>query len=107
MEEYVGIVILATNLRKNVDEAFVRRTHFRVEFPFPNEQDRRCIWEGIWPEDTPRGANVDLELMAQRLEIAGDSIRYIALAAAFLAAKDGHFRSTMSIAGDHPNASAS
>ncbi|MDJ0716757.1 MAG: ATP-binding protein [Prochloraceae cyanobacterium] len=53
MEEYQGIVILATNLRGNLDDAFIRRMHFSVEFPFPNQKDRRRIWEKIWPEDTP------------------------------------------------------
>src|SRR5262249_15881311 len=43
MEEYEGVVILATNIRKNMDEAFIRRLHFTVEFPFPNEEDRRRI----------------------------------------------------------------
>ena len=54
MEEYEGVVILATNLRKNMDEAFVRRMHFTVEFPFPGEAERRRIWQGIWPAATPR-----------------------------------------------------
>jgi hypothetical protein len=89
MEEYEGVVILATNIRKNMDEAFVRRLHFGVEFPFPDEADRRRIWHGIWPSDTPRGPTVDLETMAARFEISGGSIRNIALAAAFLAAADG------------------
>jgi SpoVK/Ycf46/Vps4 family AAA+-type ATPase len=89
MEEYEGIVILATNLRKNMDEAFVRRLQFAVEFPFPSEQDRLRIWETIWPDATPRASNLDLDLMARRFELAGGNIRNIALAAAFLAAADG------------------
>jgi SpoVK/Ycf46/Vps4 family AAA+-type ATPase len=89
MEEYEGVVILATNLRKNMDEAFVRRMHFTVEFPFPGEQDRRRIWEQIWPERTPREAGLDLGFMARHFEIAGGNIRNVALAAAFLAAADG------------------
>jgi SpoVK/Ycf46/Vps4 family AAA+-type ATPase len=89
MEEYDGVVILATNLRKNMDEAFVRRMHFTVEFPFPGEQDRRRIWQQIWPERTPRGPDLDLGFMARRFEIAGGNIRNVALAAAFLAAADG------------------
>ncbi|MBN1814365.1 MAG: ATP-binding protein [Anaerolineae bacterium] len=89
MEEYEGVVILATNLRKNMDDAFVRRMHFTVEFPFPNEKDRRRIWEKIWPEDTPRSPYLDLDFMACRIEVAGGNIRNIALAAAFLAADDG------------------
>jgi len=89
MEEYEGVVILATNLRKNMDEAFVRRMHFTLEFPFPGIEDRRRIWQGIWPEKTPRSPGLDLEFMARRFEIAGGNIRNIALAAAFFAADDG------------------
>ena len=89
MEEYEGIAILATNFRKNMDDAFVRRLHFTVEFPFPDEEDRRRIWQGIWPNDTPLEATLDLELLAARYEMAGGNIKNIALAAAFLAADDG------------------
>ena len=89
MEEYEGIAILATNLRKNLDEAFVRRMQFMVEFPLPSEQDRRRIWEGIWPDNAPRSAELDLDLVSARFQITGGSIRNIALGAAFLAADDG------------------
>lgn len=88
MEEYEGVVILATNLRKNIDEAFVRRLHATVDFPFPDEVDRRNIWEGIWPESTPRSSEIDLGMMAKRFEITGGNIRNIALSAAFMAADD-------------------
>ncbi len=88
MEEYEGVVILATNLRKNIDEAFVRRLHATVDFPFPDEVGRRDIWERIWPESTPRADGLDLEMMAKRFEITGGNIRNIALSAAFLAADD-------------------
>jgi AAA+ superfamily predicted ATPase len=89
MEEYEGVAILATNLRKNMDDAFVRRLHFTVEFPFPDQQDRCRIWQGIWPKDTPVDEAMDLELLAERYEMAGGNIKNIALAAAFLAADDG------------------
>jgi SpoVK/Ycf46/Vps4 family AAA+-type ATPase len=89
MEEYDGVVILATNLHKNMDDAFVRRMHFTIEFPFPSVQDRLRIWQRIWPEQMPRSPDLPLELMARRFEIAGGNIRNIALAAAFLAASDG------------------
>jgi len=89
VEEYEGVAILATNLRKNMDEAFVRRLHFAVEFPFPDREDRHRIWQGIWPQDTPLDAALDLELLATRYEVAGGNIKNIAVAAAFLAADDG------------------
>ena len=89
MEEYEGVVILATNLRKNLDEAFMRRLHVTVEFPLPDLADRRRIWEQIWPAATPRDPDLDLEFLARQIEVAGGSIRNIALASAFLAAADG------------------
>ena len=89
MEEYEGVVILSTNFRRNMDDAFVRRMHFTIELPFPNENDRRRIWKQIWPDDMPRSPELDLNFMAGRFEVAGGNIRNIALAAAFLAADDG------------------
>ena len=89
MEEYDGVVVLATNLRKNLDEAFVRRLHVTVEFPMPDVADRRRIWAQIWPAATPRDPDLDLEFLARQIEVAGGSIRNIALASAFLAAADG------------------
>jgi len=86
MEEYEGVVVLATNLRKNMDDAFVRRLHFTVEFPFPNQEDRRRIWTNMWPEDTPLSSALDFDLLAGRFEVSGGNIRNIALSAAFLAA---------------------
>ena len=67
----------------------MRRLHFTVEFPFPAESDRRRIWDGLWPADLPRSADLDLDFMAGRFELPGGNIRNIALASAFLAAADG------------------
>ncbi|MEW6212602.1 MAG: ATP-binding protein [Acidobacteriota bacterium] len=88
MEEYEGIAILATNLRENMDEAFVRRMRFIVEFPFPDQQHRRRIWEVIFPDEAPL-EDVDMERLARDIKLAGGNIRNIALAAAFYAAADG------------------
>jgi len=89
MDEYEGITILATNLRQNMDEAFTRRLRFIVEFPFPEEVDRLRIWEGVWPTEVPRAADVDLPSLARQFRMSGGNIRNIALAAAFLAADQG------------------
>jgi SpoVK/Ycf46/Vps4 family AAA+-type ATPase len=88
MEEHEGIVILASNFRKNMDDAFIRRLHFTVEFPFPSEEDRLRIWENVWPETAPRDPGLDLAFLARRFQITGGNIRNIALSAAFLAADD-------------------
>jgi SpoVK/Ycf46/Vps4 family AAA+-type ATPase len=89
MEEYEGIAILATNLRENMDEAFVRRMRFIIEFPFPDQQHRRRIWEVIFPEEAPLSQEVDMDRLARDIKLAGGNIRNIALAAAFYAAADG------------------
>ncbi|MCP5107165.1 MAG: ATP-binding protein, partial [bacterium] len=86
MEEHEGIVILATNFRKNIDDAFTRRMHFLLEFPFPDEEYRLAIWERIFPGETPKGKDIDYEFLARRFKISGGSIKNIALNAAFLAA---------------------
>lgn len=89
MEEYAGVSILATNLRQNLDEAFVRRLQAIVEFPFPDEEYRRRIWEGVFPEETPLGEDVKFDVLAHDVRLTGGNIKNMALAAAFYAAADG------------------
>jgi SpoVK/Ycf46/Vps4 family AAA+-type ATPase len=89
MEEYDGIAILATNLRQNMDEAFLRRMQFIVEFPFPDEEHRKSIWEIVFPPEAPVASDVDFRLLAREIRLAGGNIKSIGLAAAFYAAADG------------------
>ena len=89
MEEYDGVVILATNLRKNMDDAFVRRLHVSIDFPFPEEPDRLRIWRKVFPAEAPLADDVDLAFCARQFKLAGGNIRNVALLAAFLAAEDG------------------
>jgi hypothetical protein len=88
MEEYEGISILSTNLRQNLDEAFLRRLTFTISFPFPDESCRERIWESIWPAATPVAADVDPGWLAARFLLSGGNIRNVAVAAAFLAAEE-------------------
>lgn len=85
MEMYDGVTILATNLRANLDEAFTRRLQFAVDFPFPDAQYRRRIWETLLPRDVPRVPDLDFELLAQRFCLAGGNIRDILVSAEYLA----------------------
>jgi len=85
MEEHEGTVILATNMRKNMDEAFLRRLHFTTEFPFPDEESRIQIWKNAFPEETPLEDNVDFSFLS-KFKLTGGNIKNISLAAAFLAA---------------------
>jgi AAA+ superfamily predicted ATPase len=89
MEEYEGIAILATNLRNHLDDAFVRRLQFIVEFPMPDEHYRKRIWETLFPAEAPVGDDVDFQLLAREIRVAGGNIKNIGLASAFYAANDG------------------
>jgi SpoVK/Ycf46/Vps4 family AAA+-type ATPase len=89
MEEYEGIAILATNLRSHLDEAFVRRMHAIVEFPFPDEEYRRRIWEVVFPREAPLGDDVDFSMLAREVRLAGANLKNIGLASAFYAANEG------------------
>ncbi len=84
MEEYRGAAILATNFKQALDQAFVRRIRFHVDFPFPDAFGRQQIWNRIFPAELPL-ERVDSARLAQ-LNVSGGSIRNIALDAAFRAA---------------------
>jgi winged helix domain-containing protein/ATPase family protein associated with various cellular activities (AAA) len=85
MEEYSGIVILATNMKQNLDEAFVRRMRFIIHFPFPTDDDRERIWHKVFPGNAPLGDDVNFRWLSRKLKIAGGNIKNISLRAAFLA----------------------
>ena len=87
MESYRGLAILTTNLRSNVDRAFLRRLRFVVQFPFPDAEQRAEIWRRTWPPAAPLDG-LEPEQLA-RLAASGGTIRSIALSAAFAAAEDG------------------
>ncbi|MDY0060391.1 MAG: ATP-binding protein [Myxococcota bacterium] len=89
MESYDGMVILTTNLPDQLDPAFRRRIDFKIEFPFPDEQERLDLWCVLWPPEVPRQEELPFEELAEDFEIAGGSIRNAIVRACFLAAATG------------------
>ena len=87
MEAYRGLAILTTNMKDALDQAFLRRIRFLVQFPFPDTAQRAEIWERIFPAALER-EGLDSKKLAQ-LNISGGNIRNIALGAAFFAADAG------------------
>jgi vesicle-fusing ATPase len=86
MESYRGLAILTTNMRSNLDRAFLRRLRFVVQFPFPDAEQRAEIWRRTFPSTAPLDG-IDAAGLA-RLTVSGGSIRAIALSAAFAAAEE-------------------
>jgi ATPase family protein associated with various cellular activities (AAA)/winged helix domain-containing protein len=82
-----AVLLLATNRREAIDEAFLRRFRFVVEFPAPASDVRRTLWERSFPHGPVEALNV--ELLAERLALSPAGIKNVALAATFLAARDG------------------
>ncbi|MEG0689213.1 MAG: ATP-binding protein [Hungatella sp.] len=89
MENFEGIVILATNLIQNMDEAFKRRLKFIIDFPFPDKGHRQKIWESAFPREMPLSKDIDLEFLSERFELTGSGIKNVVYRAAFFAAEEG------------------
>jgi SpoVK/Ycf46/Vps4 family AAA+-type ATPase len=88
VEEYTGTVILATNLRQNLDDAFLRRIHVLVDFPFPESPFRLQIYKRLFPKQVDIPDEKDLRELADRFALSGGGIRNVVLDAAFRAAAE-------------------
>jgi SpoVK/Ycf46/Vps4 family AAA+-type ATPase len=88
IEQYQGLVVLATNFQKNLDDAFLRRLHYVVEFPFPDEHAREEIWKLHFPSKAPRDPDLDFRFLASQFKLSGGSIRNVVIEAAFQAAEE-------------------
>lgn len=89
MESFDGVAVLTTNLRANLDEAFIRRLDVIVDFPVPDQTQRRALWDHCLGRDLPRAADLDLDHCARVYELSGGAIRACAVTAAYLAAAAG------------------
>lgn len=88
MERFKGLGILATNRRKDIDEAFLRRLRYIVEFPMPDARERRILWTTMIPSAVD-ASDVDLDFLARQFPLAGGHIRSIIFNACLQSA-DGH-----------------
>jgi len=89
IESFEGVVVLATNMRQHLDEAFLRRIQVVVEFPMPAYEDRVSIWRQSFPQKAPLDPDVDFNFLARQFELAGGHITNIVLWAALLASEEG------------------
>jgi SpoVK/Ycf46/Vps4 family AAA+-type ATPase len=89
MERFDGVAILTTNLRANVDEAFLRRIDVIVEFPIPTAAERSRLWQMMIKPEVPVTDDIDIGFLANAFELSGGNIRNIVVAAAFEAATAG------------------
>lgn len=77
VEDYAGVVILATNLKTNLDEAFTRRFQSVVYFPIPQESERLRLWQNGFSDQVPLTGDIELHDVACKYEISGGAIMNI------------------------------
>ncbi|MBC8944763.1 ATP-binding protein [Xenorhabdus indica] len=90
MEHFPGLVILSTNNRNHLDNAFNRRFTFITRFTYPDETIRKKMWQTIWPENIKVAQDVDFDNLAQKISVTGANIRNIALLSSLFAAENNH-----------------
>jgi SpoVK/Ycf46/Vps4 family AAA+-type ATPase len=88
MEGHSGLSILATKLRANLDQAFLRRMGFVIDLPFPDEAARRALWERHLPKQVPLAADVNFDTLSL-LGLPGSAIRNVVLKCVSLAMVTG------------------
>lgn len=88
LENHPGLVIMATNNRNHIDDAFSRRFTFITSFSFPDATIREEIWRKAWPEQIKLSSEIDFSVLAKKAELTGANIRNIALLSSWLAADD-------------------
>jgi ATPase family protein associated with various cellular activities (AAA)/winged helix domain-containing protein len=88
LEVHRGIVVLASNLKRNLDDAFLRRIHVVADFAMPGPDERTQIWQRHLVADR-LGPDVDLAQLGARFPLAGGDIRNAVIAAVLLAAEEG------------------
>lgn len=87
LERLQGVLIATTNLRENLDYAFSRRFHLKLEFPLPGEAERRQLWRIHLPPTLPQAKNIDLNLLAKDYPLSGGQIAVVVKNAAVEAAQ--------------------
>jgi SpoVK/Ycf46/Vps4 family AAA+-type ATPase len=74
IEEFTGLMVLASNFKSNIDEAFLRRFHSIIHFPMPNAQERLKLWQQSLPQSVSADNSIDLRHLAGSYEISGAAI---------------------------------
>lgn len=83
IESFNGLVILASNFKNNIDEAFLRRFQAMIYFPIPTPYERFLLWNQAIPKQLQLSPELNLKQIAQKFEITGADImnivQYVAL----------------------------
>jgi hypothetical protein len=74
IESYAGVIILASNMKSNIDDAFLRRFHSVIHFPKPTAEERLLLWEKALPPQVRLAKEVELPAVARKYDLTGSGI---------------------------------
>ncbi|WP_034246518.1 ATP-binding protein [Aquimarina atlantica] len=74
IETYQGLIILASNFKSNIDEAFIRRFQSIIHFPMPRVQERLYLWQRAFPDKIQLDSEINMRQLAQKFELTGADI---------------------------------
>lgn len=77
IEDFPGLVILASNFKSNIDAAFLRRFNSIIEFPLPTATERLRLWQNAMPELFPVSTDVDIKYLADKYALTGSAINQV------------------------------
>jgi SpoVK/Ycf46/Vps4 family AAA+-type ATPase len=77
VEDFPGLVILASNFKSNIDNAFLRRFNAIIDFPLPGPAERYELWQKAMPSTLPTMPDVDLKMLADKYELTGSAINHV------------------------------
>ena len=97
IEDYKGIIILASNMKGNIDDAFMRRFSSVVHFPFPKPEERKLLWQKAFPSKLELSGDIDLKKISDKYEISGANINNIVEWCSLIALEKGDYKITESM----------
>lgn len=97
VEDYPGLIILASNFKNNIDQAFIRRFNSIIHFPSPDAEERLSIWQKNIPATIPLNRELELKFYAHKYELNGSAISNIMQYAALHALSNGRIISSREI----------
>jgi hypothetical protein len=89
VEDFSGVVILATNLKSNIDDAFARRFQSMIYFPIPDVDERTALWQKAFSHQDRLDADVDLAQIAHEFELSGGAVSNVVRYASLMALRRG------------------
>lgn len=85
IEDHPGLIVLASNFKSNIDEAFIRRFQSIIHFPLPKSNERLRLWQNAFPDKIKLSKEVNLKQFSQQYELSGADImnvvQYVCLTA--------------------------